>query len=118
MAKILEIISLTKNFGGLTALHEVDLDIEQGLITGLIGPNGAGKTTLFNCLTGISHADRGRIIFQGKNIADLQSHQIASLGIARAFQNIRLFNQMTVLENILLGLHFRIHSGIWGLFSS
>jgi branched-chain amino acid transport system ATP-binding protein len=114
MTKILEIISLTKNFGGLRALNDIDLDVEQGLITGLIGPNGAGKTTLFNCLTGISHADRGRIILQGKNIAGLQSHRITSLGIARTFQNIRLFTQMTVLENILVGLNGHIRSGIWG----
>jgi branched-chain amino acid transport system ATP-binding protein len=114
MTKFLEIISLTKNFGGLTALNHIDLNIEQNMIAGLIGPNGAGKTTLFNCLTGIYAPDRGRIMFRGKNITGLKSHKIAALGMARTFQNIRLFNRMTVLENILVGLHRRLRSSLWG----
>ena len=114
MEKLLRTTGLTKNFGGLSALSRIDFEIKQGIIVGLIGPNGAGKTTFFNCLTGIYSPDKGRIILLGNNIAGLKSHAITSLGISRTFQNIRLFNHMTALENILAGRHCRMKAGVWG----
>jgi branched-chain amino acid transport system ATP-binding protein len=114
MATILQVKGLTKSFGGLTALNRIDLEIEEGMIAGLIGPNGAGKTTLFNCLTGVYPPDKGDILFKGTCISGLKSHAITRLGISRTFQNIRLFNNMTVLENILVGRHCRMKAGVWG----
>jgi branched-chain amino acid transport system ATP-binding protein len=114
MSALLNIESLTKNFGGLRALDDVDLSIEAGMIVGLIGPNGAGKTTLFDILTGVYLPDGGDIIFRDKSIKGLKSHQITTLGIARTFQNIRLFDHMTSLENILVGRHSRLRRGVWG----
>ena len=115
MNPILETRGLTKTFGGLKALDHIDLKIETGSIVGLIGPNGSGKTTLFNCLTGVYDVlDPGDIFFRGRNIKGLKSHMITGLGIARTFQNIRLFNNMTTLENILVGQHCRMKAGIWG----
>jgi len=114
MGQILCTKNLTKTFGGLNALSNIDLEIEEGMIAGIIGPNGAGKTTLFNCLSGVYTPDRGDIILAGRSISGLKSHIIASLGIARTFQNIRLFNNMTALENVLAGLHCRMKAGLWG----
>ena len=114
MAVLLKTETLTKRFGGLIALKEIDFEIEEGMIAGLIGPNGAGKTTLFNCLTGVYSPEDGDIIFMGRSIKGLKSHMITELGISRTFQNIRLFNNMTALENILVGRHCRMNSGVWG----
>ena len=114
MSILLQTKRLGKNFGGLTALNNVDFEIEAGMIAGLIGPNGAGKTTLFNCLTGVYPPDQGDILFMNRSINGLKSHAIASLGISRTFQNIRLFNNMTAFENILVGQHCRMSAGVWG----
>jgi len=115
---ILQTKGLTKSFGGLTALNKIDLDIEAGMIAGIIGPNGAGKTTLFNCLTGVYDTiDRGDILFMNRTLKNLKSHMITGRGISRTFQNIRLFNNMTALENILVGHHCRMQAGVWGAIS-
>jgi branched-chain amino acid transport system ATP-binding protein len=112
---VLEIKGLVKKFGGLLALNKLDLDIDEGMIAGLIGPNGAGKTTLFNCLTGVfPHIDGGDILFLGKSIRSMRSHAVTGLGIARTFQNIRLFSNMTALENVLVGRHCQLSATIWG----
>lgn len=109
MAEILlDVRSVVKRFGGLTAVNAVDLQIERGMIASLIGPNGAGKTTFFNCITGFYTPDEGEILFRGKPIQRLRTDQVAQNGIARTFQNIRLFGDMTVLENILIGMHSRL----------
>lgn len=113
-APLLEVQGLTKRFGGLSALSEVDMDLLPGEILGLIGPNGAGKTTLFNCLTGVYPPDAGEILLQGESIVGLRPHAIAAKGISRTFQNIRLFQHMTALENVLVGRHCRLRSGLWG----
>lgn len=105
---LLEIHGVSKRFGGLLALQGVDLDLEEGMIASLIGPNGAGKTTLFHILTGIYRPDRGEIRFQNRPLIGLSPDRITSAGICRTFQNIRLFGQMTVLENVLVGMHSRI----------
>ncbi len=105
---ILEARGVTKRFGGLVAVNQVDLTIERQAIVGLIGPNGAGKTTFFNCLTGLYTPDEGTIVFDGRHsLAGLAPDQITALGISRTFQNIRLFNSMTALENVLVGMHCR-----------
>ena len=115
MNTILKTLGLTKKFGGLIALNQIDFEIYEGMIAGLIGPNGAGKTTLFNCLTGLYDSwDEGDILFMNNSIKGSKSHVITHRGIARTFQNIRLFNNMTALENILVGQHCRMSSGVWG----
>jgi len=114
MAVLLQTKRLTKKFGGLTALNKFDFEIDKGIIVGLIGPNGAGKTTLFNCMTGVYPPEGGAIRFLDRNISGLKSHVITSLGISRTFQNIRLFNNMTALENVLIGRHCRMRAGVWG----
>jgi len=115
MNTMLKTVGLTKKFGGLTALNQVDFEIYEGMIAGLIGPNGAGKTTLFNCLTGVYDSwDEGEILFMDNSIKGFKSHAITHRGIARTFQNIRLFNNMTAIENILVGQHCRMSSGVWG----
>jgi len=101
---------LTKRFGGLIALNEVDLDVTERSIHSIIGPNGAGKTTFFNCVTGFYRAEEGRISFQGEPIDTLTPDRVTQLGIARTYQNIRLFAQMTCLENILVGMHPHLRS--------
>ena len=103
---------VTKRFGGLSAVRALDFSIEQGSIVSVIGPNGAGKTTFFNCIAGFYHPEEGRITFDGTAIHGLRRDQIAHLGIARTYQNIRLFPKMTAIENILVGQHFRLH-GTW-----
>ncbi len=114
MGVLLQIRDLTKHFGGLVALSRVNLDVTEATIVGLIGPNGAGKTTLFNCLTGVYAPDKGDILFSGESIRGLKRHVITRLGISRTFQNIRLFNHMTSLENVLVGRHCRMRAGVWG----
>ena len=105
---IFEAKNITKTFGGLTAVNKVDFTIEKGMIAGLIGPNGAGKTTFFNTMTGIYKPEEGQIIFNGKSLLGLRPDQIATRGISRTFQNIRLFNNMTVIENILVGMYIHL----------
>ncbi len=102
---LLEINNMTKTFGGLKAISDVTFSLEKGRIVSIIGPNGAGKTTFFNTLTGIYKPDGGTITFNGKSLVGLRPDQIAARGIARTFQNIRLFPDMTVIENILVGMH-------------
>ena len=109
---ILNLQRLTKNFGGLTAVNNVSFDVERGSIAGLIGPNGAGKTTIFNLITGIYRPDQGEISFNRQSIRNMSTHHIVSLGIARTFQTIRLFQNLSVLENVLAGCHCRMNSGI------
>lgn len=110
---LLNVIDVTKQFGGLTAVNSIDLSIKTGLIASLIGPNGAGKTTFFNCVTGFYTPNDGKIIFDGQPIQGLSTDKIAKRGIARTYQNIRLFGDMTVLENILVGMHHRLTAGMW-----
>ncbi len=100
---LLELANLTMRFGGVTALDTVTLNVDRGEIFGLIGPNGAGKTTVFNVVTGVFEPTNGEVRFTGKNIAGLSRNEITRLGIARTFQNIRLFREMTALENVMVG---------------
>jgi len=111
---ILQAMSVSKTFGGLNALDSVSLTINKGEIYALIGPNGAGKTTFFNCLSGLYHSSDGRFVLAGQEITYLQPHTIACRGIARTFQNIRLFANMTALENVMVGRHSRTRGGIVG----
>ena len=111
---LLEIRKLTKKFGGLTAVQNLDLDVEQGGIKGLIGPNGAGKTTVFNMITGFYPATDGTVTFDGRETLGRKPHQVTRLGIARTFQNIRLFANMTALENVMVGVDARHHVSIPG----
>lgn len=105
---------VTKSFGGLTAVNRVDLAIEQKMIASLIGPNGAGKTTFFNCLTGLYKPESGQILFDDQPLIGRRPDQITALGIARTYQNIRLFNSMTALENVLVGQHVGMRSTTFG----
>lgn len=102
---ILKVAGLTKNFGGLRAVHNIDLELHPGDLAGLIGPNGAGKTTVFNLITGVYVPTSGNIIFNGQEISGLAPHVINQMGIARTFQNIRLFPNLTVLENVCIAYH-------------
>jgi branched-chain amino acid transport system ATP-binding protein len=111
---LLEAKQLTKRFGGLIAVHTVDLNIEPATIAGLIGPNGAGKTTFFNMITGLYQPSSGSLFFAGKPLLGLRPNKITARGIARTFQNIRLFNNMTALENILVGQNCRLKSTWYG----
>jgi branched-chain amino acid transport system ATP-binding protein len=113
-APILEIRGITKRFGGLTALSDVGFAIDEGAIFGLIGPNGAGKTTLFNVLTGLYPHDEGTFSFLGRPLQNLTPDRIAALGIARTFQNIRLFANLSAIENVMIGRHVRTKAGVWG----
>jgi len=110
---VLQTDKLTKKFGGLIAVNNFDLKVSQGEISSLIGPNGAGKTTVFNVVTGIYKADGGKVIFKGEDLAGKKPHQIIKKGIARTFQNIRLFSNMTCLENVMAGQHCRSREGTW-----
>ena len=111
---LLECSGLSKRFGGVQALDDVGFSIARGEIYGLIGPNGAGKTTLFNVLTGIFAADAGSYRFDGEAIARLTPDAIAARGLARTFQNIRLFGNLSALENVMIGRHVRTHAGVFG----
>ena len=110
---ILELTNLTKRFGGLVAVDNVSLQIKRGEVFALIGPNGAGKTTLFNNVTGLFQPSAGRVVFDGRDITGSKPHRVARLGIARTFQNIRLFDFMTCLDNVRVGRHVRMHAKLW-----
>jgi branched-chain amino acid transport system ATP-binding protein len=111
---MLTIRGLTMRFGGLTAVDDLDLDVERGSIASLIGPNGAGKTTVFNVITGLYHLDKGSIRFEGREVAGLKPHSVTVRGIARTFQNIRLFSNLTAIENVLVGKHTRMRATYLG----
>jgi branched-chain amino acid transport system ATP-binding protein len=111
---LLDVSGISKRFGGLQALSEVSLRIQAGQVYGLIGPNGAGKTTFFNVITGLYAPDSGRFELAGQPYEPTAVHRVARAGIARTFQNIRLFADMTALENVMVGRHVRTHSGVWG----
>lgn len=111
---LLEAQQVTKTFGGLVAVSKVDFQIPERSIVSLIGPNGAGKTTFFNVLTGLYTPTSGRITFDGHDITGRRPHEVVSLGICRTFQNIRLFQNMTALENVLVGEHSRLKAGAFG----
>ena len=110
---VLKTEKLTKRFGGLIAVDQIDILVKKGKISSIIGPNGAGKTTVFNVITGIYQPDGGMYFFKGEKLSGLKPHQILSKGIARTFQNIRLFQNMTCLENVMAGQHARSQSGVW-----
>jgi len=112
-APILSLQSVIKRFGGLTAVDEVSFDVPKGEVFSLIGPNGAGKTTLFNCITGMHVPTAGRVLFEGRNIAGSKPYRTAQLGIARTFQNIRLFEYMSALDNVKVGEHVRMKAKLW-----
>ncbi len=111
---ILQALNLTKRFGGLTAVDKVAVQVEPGQILSIIGPNGSGKTTFFNCLTGIYTPTEGSVRFGERDITGMRPHQVTRLGVARTFQNIRLFGEMTSLENIIVGMHCRTRAGVLG----
>jgi len=111
---LLEARKISKHFGGLAAVNDLDLDIEKGMITSLIGPNGAGKTTFFNMVSGIYKPTSGQMLFEGKEIGGLRPNRATALGLGRTFQNIRLFSNMTALENVLVGMNCRLKSAWYG----
>jgi branched-chain amino acid transport system ATP-binding protein len=114
MAGVYEAQNITKAFGGLVAVDDVSFEIPEGSIVSIIGPNGAGKTTFFNILTGLYKPTSGRLIFDGRNITTKRPDQITALGVARTFQNIRLFGTMTATENVMVGQHARMKAGLFG----
>ncbi|MCI0424772.1 MAG: ABC transporter ATP-binding protein [Actinobacteria bacterium] len=114
MSHLLELEGVSKRFGGVQAVVDVDLYADSGEIVGVIGPNGAGKTTLFNVVTGFYAPDAGKMTFDGHNISGLKPNALTRLGMARTFQAVRLFNAMTVLENAMVGRHTRTRAGVWG----
>ena len=114
MSHLLELAGVSKRFGGVQAVKDVDFFADQGEIVGVIGPNGAGKTTLFNIVTGFYSPDEGSMIFDGNNISGLKPNALTKLGMARTFQSVRLFNAMTVLENAMVGQHSRTRAGLLG----
>ena len=119
MSVLLEIRGLTKYFGGLAAVHNLDISVHEGELVGLMGPNGAGKTTVFNLITGIFHPSKGQIIFEGKEIGREKPHYIAECGIGRTFQFAYLFPEFTVLENVVASFHLDPKCGFWeGLFNT
>lgn len=109
----LAVEQVTKQFGGLMALSNINFTVNSGEIVGVIGPNGAGKTTLFNLITGVLPLSSGEILYQNQSLVGLKPHKITERGIARTFQNIRLFGHLTVLDNVLVGAHCRTQSGLW-----
>lgn len=112
---LLDTTGVTKRFGGLQAVSDMDFVLDEGRIVSIIGPNGAGKTTFFNCLTGIYRPEEGKIHFDGHSLVGLRSDQIAALRISRTFQNIRLFGNMTVIENILVGMYTRLQQSAFDI---
>lgn len=110
---MLKLEKISKNFGGLAALSGISFDVKAGEILGVIGPNGAGKTTLFNLITGVLQPSAGAVYYREQPITGIKPHKITELGIARTFQNIRLFGQMSVLENVMIGAHCRTNAGLW-----
>src|SRR5512137_768730 len=111
---LLETKNLTKHFGGLKALEGIDLRVERARIVSVIGPNGAGKTTFFNCITGIYRPTQGHVVFTDRDVTTMAPHDITALGMARTFQNIRLFGGMTCLENVMVAAHCRTKAGFFG----
>src|SRR6187200_800766 len=111
---ILQAIRVTKRFGGLVAVDRVDLTVPERSIFSVIGPNGAGKTTFFNCITGFYTPEEGDILFQGRSLVGLSPDQIAVRGVSRTYQNIRLFPDMTAVENVLVGRHPHLKTGLFG----
>jgi branched-chain amino acid transport system ATP-binding protein len=112
VSALFEARGITKRFGGLLALHEVDFALDRG-IASIIGPNGAGKTTLFNVFTGLYAPDAGQVTFRGEVLTGRRPDQITAAGVCRTFQNIRLFSNMTAIENVLVGMHARVPLGLW-----
>jgi branched-chain amino acid transport system ATP-binding protein len=112
--RLLSLDSVTMRFGGLTAVESLNLHVDQGEILGLIGPNGAGKTTVFNMVTGVYTPTEGDILFDGTRLNGLRPHKVTRAGLARTFQNIRLFDNMTVLDNVMVGIHARHRSSVVG----
>jgi branched-chain amino acid transport system ATP-binding protein len=110
---ILSLRGVIKRFGGLTAVDQVSFEVPKGEVFALIGPNGAGKTTLFNCITGMFAPTAGAVVFEGRDISGTKPHKTAQLGIARTFQNIRLFEYMTALDNVKVGCHVRMRAQLW-----
>ena len=117
MITLLEARNIGKRFGGLQALSDVSLTIRKGEVYGLIGPNGAGKTTFFNVLTGAYTPDGGEFVFNGSELPTGKPHKVVARGIARTFQNIRLFRELTALENVMAGHHIRTKAGVWGVLT-
>lgn len=116
---VLEARGLTRRFGGLVAVGDVSFDVREGEIFGLIGPNGAGKTTLFNLMTGLTPPSSGTLTYRGQKVTGLAPHRIATLGMSRTFQNIRLFRALSALENVKIAQHVRTKAGIWaGVFGT
>src|SRR4030066_858082 len=113
MDPILKIEDLTIFFGGIKALNNVSFEVEKGAIYSIIGPNGAGKTTVFNCISGIYRPSSGKIFFKGEDITCLKPYQVAQKRIARTFQNIELFSHMTTMDNLMLGRHLHMKTGVW-----
>jgi branched-chain amino acid transport system ATP-binding protein len=113
---LLQVNQMTHYFGGLRAVHDFNLEIEPGQVRGLIGPNGAGKTTIFNLITGIYRPTEGRVILEGTDLVGLRPHQIASLGLARTFQNLRLWRHMTVIEHVKMARYSKLDYGLAGAF--
>ena len=112
---ILEVKQLTKKFGGLVANQDVSMTVEKNSITAVIGPNGAGKTTFFNMITGVYQPTSGEILLENQQINGLKPHDVSRIGISRTFQNIRLFTEMSVLENVLVGMHTHLKAGLVGI---
>jgi branched-chain amino acid transport system ATP-binding protein len=113
MDSILRIENLTISFGGIKALNNVSFEVDKGAIYSIIGPNGAGKTTVFNCISGIYPPDSGRIFYKGQETTHLKPYQVAKKGIARTFQNIELFSHMSTMDNLMLGRHLHMKTGVW-----
>ncbi|SOC05253.1 branched-chain amino acid transport system ATP-binding protein [Ureibacillus xyleni] len=112
---ILEVTNITKQFGGLTANKDITMNVEEGKITAVIGPNGAGKTTFFNMITGVYQPTSGDIKLDGKSLVGLRPDEVAKKGISRTFQNIRLFGEMSVIENVLVGMHTHLKTNLIGI---
>ena len=118
MTALLQTTGLSKSFGGIKAINNVDFELEDGEIRGLIGPNGSGKSTFFNLISGIYRADSGTVVFNGNDITRSEPHDIAEAGVARTFQLLRMFTEMTVLENLMIGHHCHVKYGVFaGIFS-
>lgn len=113
---LLKVTNLSKKFGGLTANQNISMNVETGSITAVIGPNGAGKTTFFNMITGVYQPTSGDIQLEGKSLLGLKPDEVAKRGISRTFQNIRLFGEMSVIENVLVGMHTHLHTNLLGIF--
>ncbi|RMG59491.1 MAG: ATP-binding cassette domain-containing protein, partial [Deltaproteobacteria bacterium] len=110
---LLSLQDIHLSFGGVKAINGVSIDIEEGKIHAIIGPNGAGKTSIFNVISGVYRPQKGRVLFEGRNITGMKPHRIAALGIARTFQNIALFRGMTVLDNLMMGRHVHMKKGFF-----